>query len=215
MHVEHECYLVKINSKYPTENVHPFYFRPTLNFRTLLPSNGIEMENKKNLITNINIRSVGENKGFGLIYSILSANAPIINEEKIVDQLIESSNDVEQTFASVTSDMLYLLSTSSPKSGNERDQETIMVNQRPIDFNELNPYEYTQDDYMGLIHPNTYAMVRGENLIKILDFIYLILDGHVHNIGEKALYEEGKEKELKNLINSMRFDLINQSLRIN
>jgi len=195
--------LMEFNVKYPKEDPHPFFFRPTAELK-IRPTNTTENTNRKTFITCVNINGIGNTTGSGLIYSRDSANPPT----KIIPRTIKNLkvvDDGEQSFGSTTADKIYMLSTT-PNVGSKN---------QSIDFTKLNQYEYTRENYLSDIEPKTFAMVRGEMLIKLIDLMYEILDGHTHNINDKAIYEENKEDELREMINSMRIDLVNQSIRIN
>jgi len=194
--------LREINSTFPNEDSHPFFFRPTKSFRLKPTINETEKNNKNYFISNISIR--GSENGSSLIFSKLSVKPPIIEIPKKVKKLkIEGLKD-EQTFASVLSDYICLLSSDVNKG------ENTLIN-----FKNLDPYEYTQEDYLSRILPNTYSIVRGETLIKLLSLMYEYMIGHVHNINKPGIYIYEKEKELSEMINSMKNILINQSIRIN
>ena len=200
LHLIDQYDLTKFDSKYPKEDTHPFFFRPTSEFSSRI-TNDLESTSRQKFISGIQVRNI--TGGTGLVFSRQSANAPILNKTATINNLV-NQNTGEQTFASVSSDLLYLLSTNSnkgPKDG--------------IIFNELDPYEYTQSDYLSLINPNTYSMVRGDVLINLLQLMYTFLIGHVHNINDPAMHLEKLENDLREMINKMGTDLVNQSIRIN
>ena len=74
---------------------------------------------------------------------------------------------------------------------------------------------YKLDDYVNKIEPNTYAMVRGENLYNLLIAIKNLLDSHVHNINEPLVKTDDNWVKLNALIETLRNDLLNDSIRIN
>ena len=195
--------LTKINSRFTSEDIHPFYFRPTEELRIRLTSSDIESNNKNIFISSIFTRDIGS--GSGLIFSRQSASAPITNTPTVTNVLQEVTNSGEQSFSAVTSDKIYLLSTNTNKGPLSQS----------INFTNLNQYEYTQSDYLLEIDPKTYSMVRGEVLINILNLQYQYLIGHVHNINKPGLYLPEIEKQLQDAINKMNSDLINSSIKIN
>ena len=87
----------------------------------------------------------------------------------------------------------------------------------PVPFTDLNPYELTQQDYIKRIEPATYATVRGENLLKVLNAIIKVLFSHVHNpamdIENQFAYKDGNS--LKLLRETLENDILNKSIRIN
>jgi len=195
--------LTVLDSTYSNEDIHPFYFRPTSTFRLAKGINTTEVSNKLTFLSKIQVRNI--NGGSGLIFSRQGANPPLIVNKKMVDNTNEVKNAGEQSFSNLSADKVYVLSTS-PNVG---------ANVKSINFNELDEYELTQEDYISRIEPNTYAMVRGENLYNLLIAIKDLLDSHVHNINEPLVKSDPNWNKLNNLIETLRNDLLNDSLRIN
>jgi len=193
--------LTTLNSTYPDEDVHPFYFRPTSKFR-LTKGTGAEAANKSIFLSKVELR---KKIGSGLIYSRQNVNPPIITVKKPIDNSIEIKNAGEQSLSNLSADKIYITSTS-PNVG---------VNVKSINFNDLNEYELSQEDYITKIEPNTYALVRGENLYNFLIAIVNILNTHIHNINEPLIKTDKNWVVLQELANSLRNDLLNDSLRIN
>lgn len=189
--------LYAINNTGSKTDIHPFYFKPT---------NNLQLNNVNNTIKTTFFNDIS-------LYGILIKNGLVFSKKSIepyfltkeIKQSNYKSDNIEQTFASLTSDFLVLLSTTATKGGNLD----------PINFKELNQYEYTQDDFIKKILPNTYSLIRGENLIKLLNLMYEILVSHVHNINLPTLYKEDKMKELSDLIKTMEVDLLSNTIRIN
>jgi hypothetical protein len=105
------------------------------------------------------------------------------------------------------SDKFYLLST---------DLGTNESN-NPVPFFDLNGYELTQQDYVKRIEPSTFATVRGENLLRLLNKMIEVIFTHKHNpvmpINGQFDYKEGNE--LKELLKTIENDILNKSIRIN
>ena len=198
----HKLGLNEINPKYSKEDIHPLYYRPTTAFRVTRPIDTIEETNKANFLNEVKLNWSGPR--FGLYFSLTSQNPPVkttpieVKEVKVVNQT------TEQTFAATTSDNIYLLSTEANKG-----------EKKAIDFNALDKYEYTQDNYLKDIDPNTYALVRGETLIKLITLMYKYLTEHKHNIVSLPIAEQHLKLELEQMINTMEQSLVNQSIRIN
>jgi len=188
---------------YPNEDVHPFYFRPTSSFRLVKGNDDTEKLNKVTFLNKVQVRS--KSGGTGLVYSRQSANPPIIPNKRTRIIAKEIKGAGEQSFSNLSADKIYITSTS-PNVG---------VNVKSINFNELDEYELTQEDYVAKIEPNTYAMVRGENLYNILIAIKNLLDSHIHNINEPLVQTDENWIKLNDLIETMRNDLLNDSVRIN
>jgi hypothetical protein len=116
-------------------------------------------------------------------------------------------NSPEQTFSAIKSDKVFLLSTDLGEN------ESV----KSIPFYDLNKYEYTQENYIKDIEPNTFSTVRGENLLAVLKAIINVIFTHRHNplkpiIGQTE-YQEGEE--LKELLKTLENDILNKSIRIN
>jgi hypothetical protein len=200
----HDKSLREYNPLYSGEDIHPFYFRPKSDFLQLDPINVTESSNKKTILNSVKLSStVGPSSG--LVWSKTSMKVPSQTKLVVRDFLKYDENTPEQTFAAVTADNLYLLST-----------EDISTD-TPIDFESLDKYEYTQENYVKSIDPNTYATVRGEKLIIVLRAILNVIYTHVHNINKsiegQSDYPEGEA--LKQLINNLENDILNKNIRIN
>jgi len=187
-------------SIYPNEDIHPFYFRPSSEFIKRLTTD-VENKNRTIFISNIEVCKVGP--GSGMVWSQERA----IPKPKIKETMFEygkiNDNSPEQTFGSIVSDKIYFLSTDT----NETD--------KVIDFNDLNKYDFTQEDYITKIQPKTYSFVRGENLLKILYHIIDLLLSHQHNLVGPLVQGDPNYTKLNELLNSIENDLLNKSIRIN
>jgi len=182
---------------------HPFYYRPTSAFRLTRGSTPTEITNKETFLNSIQVRNKVTSSG--LIFSRTSADPPIVETEKTINVATEVKNGGEQSFSNLSADRIYLTSTS-PNVG---------ANVKTINFSDLNEYELTQEDYVNRIEPNTYGMVRGENLYNLIIAIKNLLDSHIHNINEPLVKTDPNWVKLNELIETLRNDLLNDSLRIN
>jgi hypothetical protein len=196
----HEKGLKEFNTLYSNEDLHPIYFRPTELFKTLT---GTPEQNQKKveILNSIKISSVGPSSG--LIWSSLKITPkPIIKE--IIDEFLKiNPNSPEQTFSSVVSDKIYLLSTDPNET------------QKTVNFQNLDKYEYTQEDYLKNIDPNTYSTVRGENLVALLRSIINLLYSHQHNVVGPLLQEDPNYLILEGLLKNIEQDILNTSIKIN
>ncbi len=200
LYTVHENGLKGVNKEYGKSDLHPIYFRPTQEFVTSNNNNSIT----NNILSNVKVFSVGPKSG--LIYSILSVKPPF-KTKKIKTEVTKVHPDSEeQTFSALKSDKIYFLST-----------DTNEPTQKRINFTTLDKYEYTQDDYIKKIDPNTYALVRGENLIRFLDVLINVIFQHEHNVtGPMVATDEFKSyTELNKLRETIMEDLLNSSIRIN
>jgi hypothetical protein len=198
----HENSLKKINSLYDKSDLHPFYFRPKQDFITITGTTN-EITYKKNILSSINIYGVGPKSGL-----LFSSNniLPIVKKNKIEKNIVNlDKNYGEQTFSSLKSDKIYFLSTDTNKT------------EKLVPFEKLDKYEYTQSDYIEKIDPNTYSTVRGENLVRIIEKIISVLFEHQHNVVGPMVKTDQFQSyvDLIKLIETMKNDLLNGSIRIN
>lgn len=184
------------NNLLSTGNLHPFYFRPAYTLKTKIS------KTHKTFLDSIVVPGVTTIKGSGLYFSADSPN-PKAKTKEIVSNILKITNTgKEQSFGSITSDKIYFLSTQ---------------NKSNLDFTALDKYEYSQSDYLEKIDPNTYALVKGENLLKVLRAINDVLFTHKHNINKsisgQSEYKEGNT--LSSLIKTLEDDILSKSIRIN
>lgn len=184
----------KFDLRLPKINQHPFFYRPvyTLTNETFLskitPSCTLDV-----------------NLGSGLMFSI---NEPT-PKEKIVKkkekQLKIISNTIEQSFGTMYSDKIYLISS-----------DTNEVGSKSVPFDKLDKYEFTQEDLLTRIEPNTYSTVRGETLLEFLTQVIKVVAGHAHN-PTKPMVKNGYPDwdKLMKLYETLENDILNKSIRIN
>ncbi len=185
----------KLNVILPSLNdtyAHPFYFRPSISFRS--------MTNSSDLIQKVTYH---DRVSSGLVFSNTAIDVPVKTIPKKIPYLKQIS-ETDQTFAAITADNVLYLSTNNPG-----------VDGKQIDFSSLDKYEYSQEDYLQRIIPNTFATVRGEKLIEILELITLILLNHKHGILTEPKYFKSAIDTLKKLIERSKQDMLNNSIRIN
>jgi len=194
--------LNEFNSSYPEGDLHPFYFRPTSECKNRILSNSAQKTERKTIFSKITI-----NKGCGpingIVFSRTKVSPPITPITKKENVLKDSNIPGEQTFASLKSDKIYLLSTDTNDSG------------KTIDFTNLDKYEISQENYLKDIDPNTYSTVRGENLLELLRAIIDLLNGHKHNLMGPLVKGDPNYERLMRLYSSFENDILNKSIRIN
>lgn len=197
----HEDNLKKINSLYNKEDLHPFFFKPKEDFVLLTGSTAAE-DFKRNILSSIIIHTVGPKSG--LIFSNDFVFPPINQNEVTKEEIILDTNSSEQSFSSLRSDKIFLLSTDTNNVG------------KIVPFEKLDKYELTQNDYIENIEPNTYATVRGETLLEFLKVTYDVLTKHVHNINEPYARETMEDHHrMVELFNKLEQEMLNKSIRIN
>jgi hypothetical protein len=204
----HDKGLTELNNQFQSDDVHPFFFRPTKEFLTRSFSGTteqIERDNRQLILNNVNVLRIGPSSG--LIWSKTKAKLEIKEVESIEKQIKIDKNSAEQTFSTIISDKLFLLSTDL----NENESST------PIIFDDLDKYEITQREYIEQIDPKTFSTVRGENLLRLLNKMIEVIFTHRHNplmpISGQFDYDSGNE--LKELYKTIENDILNKSIRIN
>jgi hypothetical protein len=196
--------LNEFNITYPNDDLHPFYFRPTKECRENLDLTTQEFTNRSTIFKNI---SINEKSGpeHGLAFQKTSISPPQITIKRNELVLKDLSGSAEQTFSALKSDKIYLLTT-----------DAYNVSQKPINFEKLDKYELTQDNYLQDIEPNTYATVRGETLLEFLRSMHDVLTTHIHNINDpyaKLAYDA--HDNMERLYQKLEEDILNKSIRIN
>jgi hypothetical protein len=205
----HDKGLTELNGQFQSDDVHPFYFRPTKEFKTRSFSDPsteqVERDNRQLILNNVNVLRIGPSSG--LIWSKTKAKLEIKEVESIEKQIKIDKNSAEQTFSTIISDKLFLLSTDL----NENESST------PIIFDDLNKYEITQREYIEQIDPKTFSTVRGENLLRLLEKIIEVIFTHRHNplMPISGQFDYGSGNELKELYKTIENDILNKSIRIN
>jgi hypothetical protein len=192
---------IKITSD-RTKYIHPFYFRPRQSLVNVIETTPSVSDFLDNIKPSCNT-SVSE--GSGLFWSLSEPSPKPKTEEKKTTVLKTISSNAEQSFSSLVSDKIYFLSTDANEVGS-----------KTVPFDKLDTYEYTQEDLLTRIEPNTYSTVRGESLLKFLNQLTIVMAGHAHN-PTKPMAKEGYGdwQKLKVLYETLENDLLNKSIRIN
>ncbi len=202
MYTLHEKNLKEINSLYGKDDLHPFFFRPK---ESLVTKTGTtqEIALKKNILSSISIYGIGPKSG--LIFSTANVKPSVTTKKVKKEKAFFNKKSDEQTFSSLKSDKIYFLSTDTNKT------------EKLVPFEKLSKYELSQSDYIEKIDPNTYSLVRGENLLNLLEKIISVLFEHEHNVVGPFVKTDQFQSygELVKLIETMRNDLLNGSIRIN
>lgn len=179
-------------------DVHPFYFRPTKNC-VIKNLTGASQTNRDEILDNVYL--LGRYTE-GIVYKRDKADVPIKSEDKLVKVLKETETKQEQTFSSLKSDKIYLLSTNTDEP-------------KPINFKKIEKYEPTQKNYIEDIDPNTYSLVRGEVLLDILKTMSNLFESHIHQPSEPLIKADPNFIQLQSSIKNLERELLNKSIRIN
>ena len=189
--------------QFANDDLHPFYFRPTLECSTRTGLTQSEVTNRVSVFNNIFL-ATGVGPKNGLVYSRFSFDPPT----KIVKRRVKKIRIIprkEQTFSALKSDKIYFLSTKS----------TPPTNTLGIDMKKLDLYELTHENYMEDIQPYTYASVRGGKLVTILQSIVDLIYSHQHNVVGPPIPSDPNYIRLQLLMSTIEDDILNDQIRIN
>jgi hypothetical protein len=190
------------NERKNRESRFPLYFRPKLSFLTAeLPTNQNTL--RKDIFNDIQVFDTLLPTN-DLIWSLDKFKPDVVYKDKEVEEIV-FDKEVEQAFSAIKADKVYLLSTDANKT------------KKKIDFTKLDKYELTQEDYIKNIDPNTFSMVRGENLLAIINAIVNVIYTHRHDLNS-TMYKSDEHfeyKTLQELLKNLENDLLNYSIRIN
>jgi len=213
----HEKNLSKINPLYEKKDLHPFYFRPKQELITITGTTN-EITYKKNFLSDITIYGTVGPKS-GLVFSLGNLSPKVTPKKIIKDTVYLDKNSEEQCFSTLKSDKLFILSTdtNTPENPTSYLREQIPVTPSSIQFEKLDKYDFTQNNYIEDIEPNTYALVRGDNLVELLKTLIEVFENHEHNVvGPPVLNSEFEQYvKLTKLKDGIVNDLLNKSIRIN
>lgn len=203
--IHNKSTLKHINPYLPFSDVdlHPFYFRPTTGTTNTTLSTQGEINNRVEIFNNV-ILGAGVGPKSGLVYDKSKMTPTTKSVTKTVTRL-RNSPRAEQTFSSLRSDKIFLLSPETYPP--EKDLA--------IDFNKLDRYELSQENYMTDILPRTYSSVRGETLIRLIESIINLIFSHQHNVVGPPVPSDPNYIKLLKLMETMKQDLLNNSIRIN
>lgn len=195
-----------LNPIFEEINALPLYYKPSVVFIGLTSSGGSSVTTSKKLAIRTQISTGGLSED-GLIWSKELITPPIKEVEQTTKLLRNENGYTEYNIGSMRADKIFLLSSDT----------NSVTNSNSINFKNLSPYELTQKDYAELIEPNTYSLVRGETLLKILNAIVGVIYTHRHQLNKPMVKrEEHPEfKELQELLKTIETDILNKSIRIN
>lgn len=154
----------------------PFFYRPSQNIRNILkstPSAGsidiASYSNMQKLISKIRLSTTDLSPGYSLVLDAkLSTEIPFIPRKEKVRKI--TSEQVDNSVGLLGANQLYLLSN-----------ETSIPGKSAIKFEEFEPSDKIEKkDIDSKITLNTSSMVRGEELLELLESIVGFLVSHVH-----------------------------------
>lgn len=194
---------------FENEDKFPMFFRPSpLNYSIITSNQSNFIIAKNNLIKiydKVKLFDSVKNGGFGLIFNKnLLGNQFDIKEKTIEPRTFTTIN---RTYATIGSDKVYLLShlSSIPRKGKINFDGTI--------------YGINAETFSNEIEPKTSSMVRGEELLELLNLMIRFMVSHTHaypGLPPVPVTEDGSTsasilEEFANAVNK----ILNQNIRIN
>lgn len=168
-------------------------------------SSGIVQKNLSKIYNGIRLNSSSPTNGWGLIWKKDTVGTPTKIETKEVPQTEILST--YSTLSALGSDFVYLLShqSSIPGKGKINFDDTL--------------YGISQEKLFEEIEPKTSSLVRGEELLEILDLIVKVLTTHTHAFpgrGPSGTTTTGIPlKTLTTAMNNATNSVLNKFIRLN
>jgi hypothetical protein len=189
----------------------PIYYRPTPSMYSLISSNVNQSTDKisyklvNDVFNKIRLNSSTKKFGYELIYAENKLGVPF--KIKKSSQDVYKFNKTPVTMGSFGADKIFLLSQKSeiPGKGGINFDGTL--------------YGITNEQYVQEIIPKTSSMVRGEELMQLINIIVRFLTSHTHSfpglppvpIAYDGSSTTGMLTELQNAANK----ILNENIRIN
>jgi len=191
---------------------YPFYYRPSRNVLSKLTEfdddpNVVQAANMGILINNVGIIPGDASPGFGLVMDKkFTPYVPFVPVKEVF--VNETTEAIDTTAGILGASDIYLLSHDSTIPGKEK------IN---LDYDTL--YGIDSDKLYTNIFTNTSSMVRGEELLELLDVIVNFLITHVHPyplLPPSAVSTDGTSTDdiLKKMLEAYE-KVLNKKIRIN
>jgi len=194
---------------YNLQNQFPFYFRPTTNtyskMASLTGSTPIEIQNIGFIYNKIKLLSSDPVAGSNMVWDYNKTNKPI--KVNVTNFKPLNFSQTPTTYTTIGSDKMFLLSHNSQiPSKNKVDLTNTLYGIPEINFTEN-------------LTPNTDPMVRGDELMKLINLIVKYLLSHVHpfhGLSPVPVKRDGTRSDeiLQQLLNAPD-TILNQNIRIN
>lgn len=192
-------------------NKFPIFYRPNSDFYKLISSNPSQTTTNEsylfanNLYNNIKLNSEVEQNGYGLIYAKNKVGQPY----KLIKTNIQTYRypNNAQTFGSFVGDKIFLLS-----------QTTGIPGKGVINFDGT-VYGISGDKYIQEFIPKTSSLVRGEELMELINLIVRFLLTHTHNYPmlppNPKSYDGVTAEEVLSEIQNAYTKILNANIRLN
>lgn len=183
----------------------PMFYRPNnLMYTKLSNSTPDEMKNLSEIYKGIKLNPAITG-GYGLIYAKNKTGTPFSTEKKIIAQSKYIPSPI--TYGTLGADKVFLLSNNSaiPGKGKINFADTL--------------YGISVDQFAEQILPKTSSMVRGEELLELINMIVRFLITHTHaypGLPPISITQDGSSSqkiltELQNAVNK----ILNEDIRLN
>lgn len=189
------------------EDRYPIYFRPTNRVYGLM-QNSSDITTKQNISTvfdQVKLNPNDKQTGYGLIYALNKVGEPVNVSFKGINPT--ETIDLPETHAALGGQYVYLLSQYSQIPGKQK-----------INF-QNNLYGIGESQFNTQIQPNTSSLVRGEELLELLNIIVRFMITHEHgypgeppvSVTQDGSTVQGVLQELNNAYEKV----LNQYIRLN
>jgi hypothetical protein len=193
---------------FPNEVKYPIFFRP--GFATVVRLNGsfgkVIPQNLVDIYDNIKFDKFAPASGYGFIYSKGSTKIPTLKETAEITQTQIINEDNSATL--IGADEIYFLSHKSD----------VVPNKNKVDLTG-SLYGIEQDKIIDNILPNTSSLVRGEELLELINLIVRFLITHAHpfpGLPPVSVTEDGST--INNLLSELSLatkKILNKKIRMN
>jgi hypothetical protein len=189
----------------PTTSSSGFNFTPSAPCPTGPSGTGVEIANVTDIFNKVKLLPALKKGGYGLIYKKDTVGTPMESEFVTVEQPAYTPFPV--TYAALGADTVYLLSHNSSIPGKGK----INLN------NTL--YGITASKFGDEITPKTSSMVRGEELLELINLIVRFLITHTHaypGLPPVPVTQDGSN--VSNILTEMQnaaTKILNENIRIN
>lgn len=194
-------------------NKFPIFYRPNnLTYSVMTPSsttsgttNVDAIKNVTEIYNQIKLYSALKKGGFGLIYAKDKVGTPMTLKSTTVPQ--ETYKTVQTTYGALGADTLYLLSHNSaiPGKGKINFADTL--------------YGISLDQFVDEILPKTSSLVRGEELMELINLIVRFLITHTHaypGLPPVPVTQDGTSvADLLTEIQNAYTKILNENIRLN
>ena len=199
-------------SGYTIHNVYdqfPFYFRPTKTtyqkLSNVTGSTPTELNNLSKISNKIKLNTKDTKTGYNLVFDSNKTGSPIKIDTKTYIPILYKTEP--ETYSTMGAEKVFILShnTQIPSKGKIDLSSTL--------------YGIKEDLYTKEITPKTDPMVRGDELMKLLNLIVKFLLSHVHPFHGLSPVPVGRDgtqasEILEQLLNAPN-TILNQNIRIN